>query len=124
MPRSRPSAHLARARSARRASAGVAASHCSPDRRPARYALRDENALTDERVRRGGPVMEKRRLGRTGHMSSVVAFGAAGIGRVDQETADKAIQTALDYGVNHIDVAPSYGEAELRFHDLMPKIRD
>jgi aryl-alcohol dehydrogenase-like predicted oxidoreductase len=48
-------------------------------------------------------------------MSSVVAFGAAGIGRVDQETADVAIQTALDYGVNHIDVAPSYGEAELRF---------
>jgi len=68
--------------------------------------------------------MEKRRLGRTGHMSSVVAFGAAGIGRVDQETADKAIQTALDYGVNHIDVAPSYGEAELRFHDWMPKIRE
>ncbi|MCC7369297.1 MAG: aldo/keto reductase [Chloroflexi bacterium] len=68
--------------------------------------------------------MEKRRLGRTGHMSSVVAFGAAGIGRVDQPTADKAIQTALDYGVNHIDVAPSYGEAELRFHDWMPKIRD
>jgi aryl-alcohol dehydrogenase-like predicted oxidoreductase len=68
--------------------------------------------------------MEQRRLGRTGHMSSVVAFGAAGIGRVDQATADSAIQTALDYGVNHIDVAPSYGEAELRFHDWMPKIRD
>jgi len=57
-------------------------------------------------------------------MSSVVAFGAAGIGRVDQATADTAIQTALDYGINHIDVAPSYGEAELRFHDWMPKIRD
>ena len=68
--------------------------------------------------------MEKRRLGRTGHMSSVIAFGAAGIGRVDQETADQAIQAALDYGVNHIDVAPSYGEAELRFHEWMPKIRD
>ncbi len=68
--------------------------------------------------------MEKRRLGRTGNMSSVVAFGAAGIGRVDQETADVAIQTALDYGVNHIDVAPSYGEAELRFGPWMPKIRD
>jgi aryl-alcohol dehydrogenase-like predicted oxidoreductase len=68
--------------------------------------------------------MEKRRLGRTGHMSSVVAFGAAGIGRVDQATADTAIQTALDYGVNHIDVAPSYGEAELRIGPWMPKIRD
>lgn len=68
--------------------------------------------------------MEKRRLGRTGHMSSVVAFGAAGIGRVDQETADQAIQACLDYGVNHIDVAPGYGEAELRIGPWMPKIRD
>src|SRR4026209_2047364 len=68
--------------------------------------------------------MEKRRLGRTGHMSSVVAFGAAGIGRVDQETADKAIQTCLDYGVNHFDVAPGYGDAELRIGPWMPKIRD
>ena len=68
--------------------------------------------------------MEKRRLGRTGHMSSVVAFGTAGIGRVDQETADKAMQTCLDYGVNHIDVAPGYGEAEVRIGPWMPKIRD
>ncbi|MCC6175235.1 MAG: aldo/keto reductase [Chloroflexi bacterium] len=68
--------------------------------------------------------MEKRRLGRTGHESSVVAFGAAGIGRVDQPTADIAIQTALDYGVNHIDVAPSYGDAELRLRSWMPTIRN
>jgi aryl-alcohol dehydrogenase-like predicted oxidoreductase len=57
-------------------------------------------------------------------MSTVVAFGSAGIGRVDQDTADKAIQTALDYGVNHIDVAPSYGDAELRWQPWMPKVRD
>ncbi len=68
--------------------------------------------------------MERRRLGRTGHMSSVAALGCAGIGKVDQDTADRAIQTALDYGVNHVDVAPSYGEAELRLKPWMPKIRD
>ena len=67
--------------------------------------------------------MEKRRLGRTGHMSSVVTFGAAGIGRQPQEVADHAIQTALDYGVNHIDVAPRYGEAELRLKPWLPRIR-
>ncbi|OGK83760.1 MAG: hypothetical protein A2X53_09820 [Candidatus Rokubacteria bacterium GWA2_70_23] len=55
--------------------------------------------------------MERRRLGRTGHMSTVVTFGAAGIGRVDQETADRAVETALAHGVNHVDVAPRYGEA-------------
>ena len=68
--------------------------------------------------------MEKRRLGRTGHMSSVVAFGSAGIGRVEQDVADTAIQAALDAGVNHVDVAPGYGEAEVRLKPWMPKIRD
>jgi aryl-alcohol dehydrogenase-like predicted oxidoreductase len=68
--------------------------------------------------------MERRRLGRTGHMSTVVTFGAAAIGRVDQDVADRAIQLALDHGVNHIDVAPRYGDAELRFGPWMSKIRD
>ena len=68
--------------------------------------------------------MERRRLGRTGQTSTVVALGSAGIGRVDQDVADRAIQTALDYGVNHIDVAPSYGEAELRLKPWIPRIRN
>ncbi len=68
--------------------------------------------------------MERRRLGRTGQMSTVVAFGAAGIGRVEQDLADRAIQTALEYGVNHVDVAPRYGDAELRLKPWMARIRD
>src|ERR1700730_1840958 len=67
--------------------------------------------------------MDKRRLGRTGHMSSVVTFGAAGIGRVQQDVADRAIAAALAHGVNHIDVAPRYGDAELRLKPWIPKIR-
>ena len=67
--------------------------------------------------------MDQRRLGRTGHMSSVVTFGAAGIGRVQQDVADRAIAGALALGVNHIDVAPSYGDAELRLKPWIPKIR-
>jgi aryl-alcohol dehydrogenase-like predicted oxidoreductase len=68
--------------------------------------------------------VERRRLGRTGHSSTVVTFGAAGIGRVGQDVADRAIQTALDHGVNHVDVAPSYGEAELRLRPWMATIRE
>lgn len=67
--------------------------------------------------------MERRQLGRTGHQSTVVAFGTAGIGRVDQATADQAIGTILEHGVNQIDVAPTYGEAELRLAPWMPRIR-
>ncbi len=68
--------------------------------------------------------MEKRRLGRTGHESTVVTFGTAGIGRVSQEVADVAVRQILEHGVNHIDIAPSYGEAMERMAPWMPKIRD
>jgi aryl-alcohol dehydrogenase-like predicted oxidoreductase len=68
--------------------------------------------------------MERRRLGRTGHESSVVTLGTAAIGRVDQAVADRAIGAALDAGVNHVDVAPTYGEAELRLQPWMPRIRE
>lgn len=68
--------------------------------------------------------MEKRRLGRTGHESTVVAFGTAGIGKVSQEAADKAVKAILEHGVNHIDIAPTYGEAMERLSPWMPKIRD
>ena len=68
--------------------------------------------------------MEKRTLGRTGHQSTIVTFGTAAIGRVTQEVADKAIRQVLDAGVNHVDIAPSYGEAMERMAPWMPDIRD
>jgi len=68
--------------------------------------------------------MEKRRLGRTGHMSSIVTLGCAALGRVTQKEADKVIDLALSHGVNHFDVAPTYGEAELRLRPWMKEYRD
>ncbi|MFB0515645.1 MAG: aldo/keto reductase [Candidatus Neomarinimicrobiota bacterium] len=56
--------------------------------------------------------MEKRSFGETGHESTVAVFGAGALGRVTQPEADAALELLLTYGVNHIDVAPSYGEAE------------
>ncbi len=68
--------------------------------------------------------MERRRLGRTGQLSSVVAFGAAALGRVDQAAADRAVEAALGAGVNHVDVAPTYGEAEVRLRPWIAQVRD
>lgn len=68
--------------------------------------------------------MERRRLGRLAHDSSVLIYGAAGLGEVDQATADRSVQEALDAGINHFDVAASYGDAELRLGPWMPRIRD
>jgi aryl-alcohol dehydrogenase-like predicted oxidoreductase len=53
-------------------------------------------------------------FGATGHDSSRVVFGAAALGAVSQAEADRALDVLLDHGVNHIDVAAAYGEAELR----------
>jgi len=68
--------------------------------------------------------MEKRRLGRNGHMSSVLIYGGAALSEVDQKTADESIALALDAGINHFDVAASYGDAELRYGPWMKDIRD
>src|SRR5688572_24332517 len=68
--------------------------------------------------------MEQRRLGRTGHMSSVVTFGAVAVGRLEQDAADRAIELVLDRGVNHFDVAPRYAEAEARLGPWMSRIRN
>jgi len=68
--------------------------------------------------------MEKRRLGRTGHMSSILTLGCYAIGFTPQREADEVMELALEHGVNHLDVAPTYGEAELRLRKWMREHRD
>ena len=68
--------------------------------------------------------MEKRRLGRLEHQSSVLIYGAAALSEVSQDVADRSVQEALDGGINHFDVAADYGDAELRLGPWMPQIRD
>jgi len=67
--------------------------------------------------------MQCRRLGRTGHESSVISFGGAALWDVTQEEADAAIQMAIEHGVNHFDVAPRYGIAELRLGPMAERYR-
>src|SRR5689334_14764148 len=59
-------------------------------------------------------MIERSAFGRTGHLSSRVVFGAAALADVDQNTADRLLPLLLEHGVNHIDTAASYGDAELR----------
>jgi predicted aldo/keto reductase-like oxidoreductase len=67
--------------------------------------------------------MQTRRFGRTGHMSTVAIFGAAAFWQIPQTEADKVMEQVIAAGVNHIDVAPSYGEAEIRLGPWMPSER-
>ena len=67
--------------------------------------------------------METRRLGRLGHDSSVLLYGAAALGACSQEVADRSIDEALAAGINHFDVAADYGDAELRLGARMAELR-
>src|ERR1700687_3697980 len=62
-------------------------------------------------------------FGRSGHMSTRTIFGAASLGNVSQEEADRTLEVLLQYGVNHIDVASSYGDAELRIAPWLARHR-
>ena len=63
-------------------------------------------------------------FGRTGHQSSRVIFGAAAFWRSTPEADEKTLQLLLEHGVNHIDVAASYGEAETHVGPWMAQHRD
>jgi aryl-alcohol dehydrogenase-like predicted oxidoreductase len=59
-------------------------------------------------------MIERAPFGATGHDSSRLIFGAAALGAVSKADADRALEVLLEHGINHIDVAASYGNAELR----------
>ena len=53
-------------------------------------------------------------FGRTGHQSTRIIFGGAALGTATQDQADRVLDLLLEYGINHIDTAASYGDSELR----------
>ena len=59
-------------------------------------------------------MITKQAFGRSGYLSSRILLGAAAFSEVSQAKTDAALELALSFGVNHVDVAASYGEAELR----------
>jgi len=69
--------------------------------------------------------MESRTFGRTGHQAKILTLGGCGLGFVDNQTqADKAMELAIEYGLNTIDIAPTYGKAEQYVGPWMKKHRD
>jgi aryl-alcohol dehydrogenase-like predicted oxidoreductase len=70
------------------------------------------------------PMIALQPFGRTGHESTRVLFGAAAIGNVSQDEADQTMELIREHGINHIDTAASYGDAELRLGPWMETHRD
>ena len=67
--------------------------------------------------------METRRLGRTGHHSSLAILGGAAFAMDSPDEAGALLHEALEAGVNHLDIAPGYGSAERAVGPHMRAIR-
>jgi aryl-alcohol dehydrogenase-like predicted oxidoreductase len=68
-------------------------------------------------------MLQTRKFGRTEHLSTVAIFGGAAFWEISQEQADRVMELVINSDVNHIDVAPSYGQAEQRIGPWMRRER-
>ena len=69
-------------------------------------------------------IIEKQPFGSTGHLSSRAIFGSVSLKEASQDAADEVLEMLFEFGINHIDTAPSYGDAELRVGPWMKQYRD
>jgi predicted aldo/keto reductase-like oxidoreductase len=67
--------------------------------------------------------IEKRSLGRTGEMLSVIGFGGIVVKDATPQEASAVVKLAIDSGINYFDVAPSYGDAELKLGPALEPYR-
>jgi predicted aldo/keto reductase-like oxidoreductase len=67
--------------------------------------------------------IEKRSLGRTGEMLSIIGFGGIVVKDATPEDASKLVKLAIDSGINYFDVAPSYGDAEIKLGPALEPYR-
>jgi aryl-alcohol dehydrogenase-like predicted oxidoreductase len=70
-----------------------------------------------------GEGVEKRSLGRTGEMLSMLGFGGIVVMDATPEIATSMVRLAIDAGINYFDVAPSYGDAEIKLGPALEPYR-
>lgn len=69
-------------------------------------------------------MIPKQPFGRSGHASSQIIFGSYALSNATQAEADHILEVLLAHGVNQIDTAPMYGNAEKCIGAWMQKHRD
>jgi predicted aldo/keto reductase-like oxidoreductase len=67
--------------------------------------------------------IEKRSLGRTGEMLSMIGFGGIIVMNATPDEASELVKLAIDSGINYFDVAPSYGDAEIKLGPALEQYR-
>lgn len=66
-------------------------------------------------------MIDRQPFGRSGHLSTRLILGAAAFAKVTQAETDTALELAMTHGINHVDTAASYGEAEVRLGDWISR---
>jgi aryl-alcohol dehydrogenase-like predicted oxidoreductase len=69
-------------------------------------------------------IIKTQPFGRTGHFSTRAIFGSASLRQASQDEANRVLELLLKYGINHVDTAPGYGDAEIRIGPWMKQYRD
>ena len=72
----------------------------------------------------GKGMLPKRLLGKTGYRVSILGLGGMTVRGIEQQRAHKLVIDSIDKGVNYFDVAPTYGDAELKFGPALKPYRD
>jgi predicted aldo/keto reductase-like oxidoreductase len=67
--------------------------------------------------------IEKRSLGKTGEKLSMIGFGGIVVMDASPEQSAQRVKEAIDYGINYFDVAPSYGDAEIKLGPALEPYR-
>ena len=98
--------------------------------RPGRLSRTGDDAVrtfvsfeVGQQQRKLGRTRSRSGLGRIGHETSVLVYGAAALGDVTPQVAEASLGQALAAGTNHFDTAASYGDAEERMGPTMERVR-
>ena len=67
--------------------------------------------------------LEKRSLGKTGKMLSMIGFGGIMVRDLTPEASSSIVKIAIDAGVNYFDIAPAYGDAILKLGPALEPYR-
>ena len=69
------------------------------------------------------PPLPKRQYGTTGVELSVIGFGGIVVMNMEQGHANRVVAEAVERGINYFDVAPSYGNAQVRLGPALEPYR-
>lgn len=80
-------------------------------------------SLQDDMREKSSGLLEKRALGNTGEKLSIIGFGGIVVKDATPTESKERVAQAIDYGVNYFDVAPTYGDAEIKLGPALQPYR-